>query len=454
MEAADQRVRVEAAAGRRDELVEVLGGEMTRRLPATIPTLAVLGNLPVARARDRLRPERVATVQSRLLGRLVRYAYAKVPYYRDTWDGAAVAQLAGPADLAGLPVLDRRVLNEIGSQLLLADGFSAANTRQAHTSGSTGVPVTLHYSERDLSYLRATYLWDMLACGLRPFDRIGFVRVGAFRPHRLERFGIARNIHINTGLDQGQQAAAFLAGRPTFLWGFPNAIAALVAELKRRRIAYRGVNVVMFGGESLADAARAEVLRYFGARGHEAYSSVEAYTIARSCPRGALHLRSGDVVVEVEHDDGSVSVADGEGEILVTRLRAEAMPLVRYRLGDRVRITPNDCPCGVMHTPIVRRILGRVEDQLATRDGRSRNGDHLASLLAHVQGIRQYQIVQRRPGEVEVVIVPVEGATARLVADARRALAPATNSYTVAVSTTDRIVPEPNGKIRLVKRLG
>jgi phenylacetate-coenzyme A ligase PaaK-like adenylate-forming protein len=395
-------------------------------------------------------PERLAAVQSRLLRRLVKHAYANVAYYRDILEPAAVARVSTAADLAGLPVLERRVLNELGPTALLADGFTAANTRVASTSGSSGMPVTLHYSERDLGYLRATFLWDLLACGLRPFERVGYFRLGRFRRHRLERLGMVRNVHINTGLGLDEQVAAFLAGRPSFVWGFPGPIAALVTELRRRGIVHRGVTAVMFAGEPLTPAAREEVLDYFGARGHELYAAVETYTIARSCRLGALHLRSGDVVVEVEHDDGSVSVADGEGEILVTRLHAEAMPLLRYRLGDRVRITPNDCRCGVWHTPIVREIAGRVEDQLRTRDGR---GHHLADMIRHLPGIRQYQVVQPRAGALEVRVVPAERAPADLVSRIERELAPLAGSFAVTVRLTDRIAPEPNGKIKLVKVL-
>ncbi|MFC7548606.1 phenylacetate--CoA ligase family protein [Plantactinospora sp. GCM10030261] len=428
-----------------------------RVLPTHIPLLAVLGNLPRARAADRLPAARVARIQSRLLSQLVRHAHARVPYYRDTWDPAVVAGVSSAADLTGLPVLDRATVNTLGTAGLLADGYTAATTRAARTSGSSGMPVTLHYSERELGYLRATYLSDLLACGLRPHDRIGYFRVTGFRRHRLERLGLARNVHVDTSRGLDEQVTMFLAGRPTFLRGFPNAIATLVAELKRRGITYRGVHSVVFGGESLADAARAEVLDYFGATGHEVYASVEAYTIARSCPRGSLHLRSTDVVVEVEHDDGTVSVADGAGEILVTRLRADAMPLVRYRLGDRVVIVPNDCPCGVRHTPVVREIQGRVEDQIRTRDGRLRSGDFFASLLRHVTGIRQFQFVQRSPGTVEVLLVPTaaEDGTGRggLADRARAALGPSLGEFEVAVRVVDRIPPEANGKIRLVKNV-
>jgi phenylacetate-CoA ligase len=423
------------------------------RLPVTIPIIGVARHLPAARAGDRLPAARVRELRDRLLRNLVRYAHDHVAYYRETLSAAAVANLRGAADLPSLPVLDRRVLNEIGAANLLADGFGDRNTRRAQTSGSSGVPVTLHYSEREMGYLRATYLWDLLACGFRPTDRIGFFRVSGFRRHRLEALGLARNVHIDTSLDPLRQTDAFLAGRPTFLRGFPNGIASVVVELKRRGVRYDGVRVVVFGGEGLADAARAEVLDYFGARGHEVYASVEAYTIARSCPLGSLHLRSADVVVEVEHDDGTVSLEQGEGEILVTRLRAEAMPLLRYRLGDRVLITPNDCLCGVRHTPIVKRIQGRVEDQITALDGRTRNGDFLASLLGQVEDIRQYQFVQRRPGAVEVVLVPADGGADGLVERVRAALSPATRDFEIEVRITGAITPERNGKIRLVKRV-
>lgn len=417
-------------------------------------------NLVRARHRDRLRLDQLDAVRFPLLRQLVQHAHARVPYYRKTLDPAVVAEFARTADLAWLPILDRKVLNEIGSEQLLADGFSEENTRSATTSGSSGVPVTLYYSERDLGYLRATYLWDLLACGLRPWDRVGFFRVGGFRRHRLERLGLVRNIHVNTSQDLDQQVAAFLAGRPTFLWGFPNAIAALVAELQRRGVDYRRVRHVMFAGESLADSARAEVLDYFGARGHDVYATVEAYTIARSCPRGVMHLRSADVVVEVEQDDGTVALAEsvathGEeltGEILVTRLHAEAMPLLRYRLGDRVVIGPNDCPCQTMHTPVVRRIVGRVEDRIYTRDGRARNGSHLSSFLVTASGIRQYQLVQRQIGQVEVLLVPARGAaSAEVAAQAEQAMAAAASEFDVSIRVVDAITPGPNGKIRLVR---
>ncbi|NUS05035.1 MAG: phenylacetate--CoA ligase family protein [Nonomuraea sp.] len=423
-------------------------------LPAAIPVLPVLRNLYLARSRERLDPVRLRAVQDRLLAGLVRHAHAHVPHYRRTLPSGAVTALSGVAGLAGLPILDRTTLRDLPAHDLLAEGFTPDNTREAPTSGSSGVPVRLFYSERDLGYLRATYLQDLLASGLRPWDRIGYFRVGGFRRHRLQRLGLARTVHVNTSLGLDEQVEAFLAGRPTFLWGFPGSIATLVDELRRRKVVYRGVHTVVFAGETLTREARDHVLGYFGARGHEVYASVEAYTIARTCPAGSLHLRSADVAVEVLHDDGGVSVADGEGEILVTRLHAEAMPLIRYRLGDRVLIEPDDCRCRVLRTPIVRRIQGRAEDLIVAADGRSVHADFLTNpRVLPTAGVRRLQILQHRPGAVEILLVPAPSAPADLAGTVRAAVAAVARGFEVTARTVEAITPEPNGKVRLVKTL-
>ncbi|MBB5874177.1 phenylacetate-coenzyme A ligase PaaK-like adenylate-forming protein [Allocatelliglobosispora scoriae] len=425
------------------------------RLPRSIPILPVLTNLAIARSRDRARPEALAPIQADLLRRLVRHAAANVPHYRDTYDPAIVAALAGPADLAALPTLTRRAAADLGPARLLADGLSISDTRTATTSGSTGEPATFCYSEHDMSYLRATYLWDMLACGMRPTDRVGYFRVGGFRRHRLEKLGLARNVHVNTSLTVAEQTDAFLAGRPTLAVGFPTAIAAVAAELRRRGIFYPHLRTVIFAGEPTLSGGRDEVLDYFGATGHEVYASVEAYTIARSCRRGSLHLRSGDVVVEVLGDDGTVTVAEGTGEIVVTRLRAEAMPLIRYRLGDRVEIVPDDCDCGDRFTPVVRSVLGRVEDRIVTLQGAERNGDFISSLINPVtrDGVLRLQFVQDRPGALRICAMVTPGREELLTAAIERVTAPARAEFDIEIEIVDAIPLERNGKIRLVKRL-
>ena len=77
----------------------------------------------------------------------------------------------------------------------------------------------------------------------------------------------------------------------------------------------------------------------------------------RSCD--GLHVPEDHLLVEVL-DDGGVSVAPGEkGELVVTTLRREAMPLIRYRIGDVTAMVPEPCPCGRTHVRI-KGLLGKV----------------------------------------------------------------------------------------------
>lgn len=434
----------------------------TPQLPSSIPVVPVVAALRRARAGDLMAPAEVADSQVRRLRRLLSHAASAVPHYRGSLDPAAADGLRAADDLAALlPVLDRAEVARWGPDHFTADGFDSANTHQASTSGSSGMPVTLRYSEGDMGYLRATFLWDLIASGMRPWDRVGYFRVGAFRRHRLEKLGVAGNVHIDTTTPVQAQGEAFLRGRPTFLYGYPGAISTLVDRMRRRGIDYRGVRGILFAGEPIPDAARADLLARLGARGHEAYASVEAYTIARSCRRGALHLRSADVLAEVEVSPGQTYVADHtlptsgvEGELVVTRLVAEAMPLLRYRLGDRVAIGPDDCGCGARRTPIVHEVRGRTADRIVTRTGAVRSADFLFGLAKGVEGLRQLQFVQREPGVVELRVVAAQGADPMALEQrVRAALQRAEADVQVVIRQVPAVEPGHNGKIRIVRSL-
>lgn len=424
-----------------------------RRIPRAIPLLPVGVNLARAAYLDRRSASELQRIQSRRLHLLLRHAYTKVPYYRERWDASTVRRVRSAADLATLPVLERETVRDEPAERLLADGFTTANTHAAHTSGSSGTPRMLYYSEHEMGYLRAVYLSDLLAMGIRPRDSIAFIRFEPFRRHRLEALGILRNIHIDNRRSLPTQIDALLTSRPTVIAAFPSVILSIVEELERRGTPYHGAHTVIFGGERISTEARRYVLDQLRADGQEVYASVEAHTIARSCPKGALHLRTANVVVEVEHDDGTVSVADGVGDVIVTRLLAEAMPTIRYRLGDRVEIGPDDCRCGVLPAPVVHQVVGRTEDRLINRDGQRVYAQVMLAEVETVPSIRALQVQQRSPGRAEVHAVPAPGAPPDLGARIRKAVEVFTDQFDVTVHLEDDVLREPSGKVRLVKNL-
>jgi phenylacetate-CoA ligase len=423
------------------------------RIPRSIPLLPLAGGLGRVASLEGRSASALHRVQERRLQALLDHAVSRVPYYRETVDPAVVRRIRTAEELSVLPVLERSTVQNEPVERMLSDRLDPARCHDATTSGSSGTPRCLYFSEHEMGYLRASYVWDMMRLGVRPRDRVLQIRPKAFRGHRLERFGILPMLHIDTRQAIDALVDQFLAARPTVVSAFPSVLLDVVEELDRRGERYADVHTVIFAGEPLLPAVRQRVLTAFDARYAETYSTVEVHTIARSCPRGALHVRTANVVVEVEHDDGSVSVADGVGDILVTRLQSDAMPLLRYRLGDRVEIGPDDCGCSTLNGPIVHRVMGRTEDRVIDRAGRRVDALHLIPLFMRIPHIALHQLQQREPGKVEIHVVPGPDAPDTLADEVTRATRPAADLFDISVHLVRDVIHEPSGKIRVVKDL-
>jgi phenylacetate-CoA ligase len=148
--------------------------------------------------------------------------------------------------------------------------------------------------------------------------------------------------------------------------------------------------------------------------------------------------------------DEGVPVEDGQsGELIGTSLLDADMPLIRYRLGDRVarQDPPSPCPCG-RTLPLFDRIDGRDDDTLYTMDGR-RVG-RLDPVFKAALPIREAQIVQPSLDRVIVRFVPAEGYTAAAGESIRDALRARMGPIAVALEPMEEIPRGPNGKFRAV----
>lgn len=411
---------------------------------------AELSHLAAGRVRAQLPLARRHQRRDRLIRARVAYAYETTPVYRELWpDG--VAAVGGAEDLAALAPLSRELCRSLPEADRLARGFDKSNTVASRTSGSSGIPVVIRNSARDLQRIRSIVLDDLVSAGAGLRDRIATFRVYGFKPHGFERFGLMPFLHVDTSADLDTQVEMYRRARPTFLFGFPSVMLALVDEFERRGDPRPSrMSGLLVGGERLTSAGRTRLEDYFGVPSTRLYGSVEVVTIARSCRSGSMHVCVDDVVVEVLRDNGSVSTHDGTGEVLVTRLHGEAMPFVRYQVGDRITLTSGFCSCGSA-VPVVERVQGRSEDYLIDSDGRRRNGDHVVKLIDGHPDLARVQVLQHEPGRLCLLAVPVAGTGATLAADLSRSLADVVPEFQCDVRVVEYIKPEANGKIRLVK---
>ncbi|HZU19366.1 MAG TPA: phenylacetate--CoA ligase family protein, partial [Candidatus Dormibacteraeota bacterium] len=136
-----------------------------------------------------------------------------------------------------------------------------------------------------------------------------------------------------------------------------------------------------------------------------------------------IHYWDDYYVIEIVDPETGRALPEGEeGEIVVTTLRKEAMPLIRYRTRDLSRLLPGPCPCGSPH-PRIARLSGRTDDMVKVR-GVQVYPAQVDAVLASLPGLgTEYQIRLRRQGGREVFCLVVEAATASWPEDLGRRLA-------------------------------
>jgi phenylacetate-CoA ligase len=204
--------------------------------------------------------------------------------------------------------------------------------------------------------------------------------------------------------------------------------------------------LLIVNGEVLAASTRSLLSEAFGCEVRDSYGSVEFQQIAFECREGRLHVIP-SVIVEA---DDETAGGDGYADILVTSLYHYTMPLIRYRLGDRVRVGDDRCRCGEGFG-VIEGVFGRSDDFVTLAGGRTISARAI-NRLDDVRGVREYQIVQKTPERFEVLVTPGDGfdqeAKADIVDIIRRGCGD--EAVTVEVITTDHIPRSKSGKLRAV----
>ncbi|MBI4585368.1 MAG: phenylacetate--CoA ligase family protein [Planctomycetes bacterium] len=399
---------------------------MTAAVPSPPPLKSGLGRgLDLARAAalrwGRLRrAERgsraeLLALQEQRLEALIEHAWSHSPYYRRSWGG----RMPRAEDFPKLEPLDKAELVERYDDVLADRALSRGELqrrlgqpgRGPHvvlaTSGTTGEPVVIPYSRREwiegLAYaLRGE---SRRSAGLLPslWSARRLATVLTQNPihastHLHSGFSIPplRRLQLSAGEPIEEQIEKLERFQPAMLAGYPSAIDPLARAQLEGRLAIRPRRVLT-GGETLAEGLRERVRAAWGAEVFDCYGLTETLVIAWECrEHRGLHIDEDAAIIEVVDDRGRVLPAGEKGSaILVTNLFNFTLPIIRYRVGDMLRIATEPCPCGVPFARLVS-LEGRREEELRLR---GRSGEtasiHPTALEAPIEAlpwVRRFQI--------------------------------------------------------------
>ena len=362
--------------------------------------------------------EEIEQVQIERLQSILNRAYRSVPFYRRVFEeqGIVPEDIGSLGDLARLPFTTKDDLRENAPYGMFAVPLRDI-VRIHSSSGTTGRPTVVGYTRNDLIHWGELTARVLTAGGVTKEDivQIAFdygLFTGALGLHYgAEQIGAT--VIPASGGNGRRQIAMMRDYRTTALVCTPSYALYLSEEMKEMGLspAELSLRVGLFGAEPWTDSMRSQIEERLSIRATDNYglSEVMGPGVAGECEaKQGLHLFEDHFIAEIVDPDTGKSVPSGKtGELVLTTITKEALPLIRYRTGDITRLNIDPCACGRTMARM-EKVSGRTDDMLIVQ-GINVFPSRIESILMEVEGTEpHYQLVVDRSGPLDELEVRVE----------------------------------------------
>jgi len=242
------------------------------------------------------------------------------------------------------------------------------------SSGTTGTPTVVFHTQTDLDTWTDLLVRDMVMVGVTPSDVFqnmmgyGLFTGGLGFHYGGERLGA---LTIPSGPGNSKRQIWFMQTfKTTVIHILPSYALHLISSFQEMKVDPKrdlNLKIAFIGAEPHSEEIRRKIEDFYGIKAYNSYGLSEMCGpgVAFECPyQSGLHLWEDFFYMEIIDPISGKVLPDGEeGELVLTTLQKQAMPLLRYRTRDLTRIIPGSCPCGRTHRRI-ERIKGRSDDML------------------------------------------------------------------------------------------
>lgn len=320
-------------------------------------------------------------LQAMNLRRLFRWAHANSPYWQAVLRNQGGPEFSNPWDtLSQLPILTRHELQAHMDELSCVAALPPESCIMAYSTGSTGQPIRTWkerqpYQLRYLAFASLNSQWhrlsrqrDMLRISARVEDgeQISWGPPDAW----FEATGkliLAQSL----GRDIAEMYQLLKIHRPGYLTATASIAHALAIYAQQNDPEPARLDAILATGETITEAMRRDCQQALGARIIDRYTCEEVGWLAMQCPKHEhLHVFTANAILEIVDSQGQPCPRGVPGRVLITGLHSQAMPLIRYEVGD-IAEWGSPCDCGI-NLPVIKRIWGRDNQSIQTPDGRYR----------------------------------------------------------------------------------
>ena len=401
------------------------------------------------------RPEIAQLQTGRLRRSLVQAAKSSFYARRFAEAGFDPESVHSLDDVRRIPFTTKQDLRDSYPDGMLALPHSEM-VRMHASSGTTGTPTVIYHTQEDLDWWASLMARCMYMVGLRRTDVFqnmsgyGLFTGGLGIHYGAEKLGC---LTIPAGAGNSHRQIKLLTDfKVTGIHIIPSYalyLHSIFAEigLDPRDLPLR---IALVGAEPYTEEARGRLQELYGIKAYNSYglSEMNGPGVAFECQeQNGMHVWEDAYLAEIVDPATGEPVAEGElGELVMTTLGREGMPVIRYRTRDMTRFLPGDCPCGRAHRRI-DRLHGRCDDMLIIKGVNIFPMQIERVLMAMPEVGQDYQIVLERDGYIDNIRVRVEIRDEFFVEDMRQLGA---LQKRIAARLRDEILVTP--KVELVER--
>lgn len=358
-------------------------------------------------------------LQLKRLQSTVSRVYANVPLYKRNFDAAGIRpeDIRSLDDLTRLPFTTKQDMRDSYPYALFAAPMDEI-VRIHASSGTTGKPTVVGYTAKDIETWTDLMARSFMAAGATKGDIIhnaygyGLFTGGLGAHYGAERLG-ASVIPISGGNTRRQImimqdfGSTVLTCTPSYSLYLAEEALAEGVDIKNSRL-----KVGIFGAEPWSEAMRKEIEAKLGLDAIDIYglSEIMGPGVAIECieAKNGLHIWEDHFIPEIINPETGNRVKDGEkGELVITTITKQGIPLIRYRTRDITSISYEQCLCGRTHARIAR-MSGRSDDMLIIR-GVNVFPSQIESILVRIEGVEpHYLLIVDRKDNLDTLEVQVE----------------------------------------------
>lgn len=385
--------------------------------------------------------------------RFVKFAYDQSPFYKEFYKNIDLLDIQGVDDIKKLPILEKETVRQNIDKMYT---LSLNEGIQSNTSGTTGKSMMFVYTKEDMQK-RMAYL-DFFR------ESHGFINNGTMRSARFnakpivppnsttkifwrDNFFMRQRIYSGfhtKGDDLKYYVDNLNKFKPTIIEGYPSCIFEVARYIVNNNIKLKFMPKAIFPtAETLLPHYRTMMEKAFKCPVRNQYASSEGAPFITECALGKLHYNMDTGVIEVGED----------GDMLVTCFHTYGTPLIRYRIGDRVKFSSSNekCGCGSCH-PIIDEIEGRGVEFLISKIKGRISAIHLSlSTSVMLNSIKYIQYIQNSLDQIDIFICADETYKEFMDRKIEEELRYSFGSETKFVfHHVDKIPQGENGKFRMV----